>query len=336
MKKLVPLLFALLLYAPQALAADSAVILMYHRFGESGFPSTNVRLEQLEAHIAELKSGPYTVLPVPEILSRIKKGDSLPDRTIGITIDDGFKSIYTEAWPRFKEAGLPFTVFISTGPIDGNRPGMMSWDEIRELRGAGVNFGAHTVSHLHMTDTSREKNEAEIVESNQRMLSELGERPTLFAYPYGEAGNDVIEAAKVGGYAYSFGQHSGVIHPESDFDYLPRFAMNENFGNLSRFKLVANTLPFRVTEFTPADSKVGDINPPNVGFTAAPDLKNLQRVTCFVSGEGRVPATLLGSHRIEVRASKPFAKGRTRLNCTLPGLNGRWHWLGTMFVRPRR
>ena len=55
-------------------AADSAVILMYHRFGESAFPSTNIRLAQFEAHIAELASGPYTVMSVPDIVAAIREG----------------------------------------------------------------------------------------------------------------------------------------------------------------------------------------------------------------------------------------------------------------------
>ena len=117
MKKLTLLFFCVGFYLPQSVAADSAVILMYHRFGETQFPSTNIRLEQLNAHINELKRGPYTVLPVAEIVSRIKSGKPLPDRTVGITVDDGFKSVYEEAWPRFEKANLPFTVFYFHGPI---------------------------------------------------------------------------------------------------------------------------------------------------------------------------------------------------------------------------
>ena len=332
MKKLALLLFSMGFYLPQAVAADSAVILMYHRFGETQFPSTNIRLEQLDAHIQELKRGPYTVLPVAEIVSRIKSGKPLPDRTVGITVDDGFKSVYEEAWPRFEKANLPFTVFISTDPFDEKRASYMTWNDVRKMKAAGVDFGAHTASHLHMTAASPAQNEAEIKKSNARLAAELGKAPRLFAYPFGEAGTEVIKTARIGGYAFSFGQHSGVVHPKSDFNYLPRFAMNENFGNDDRFKLIINTLPFPVMDFTPKDTKIGQVNPPNVGFTAAPSLKNLSSLSCYVSGEGRVPVTLLGTNRIEIRATKPFAKGRTRLNCTLLGTSGRWHWLGTQFV----
>ena len=75
------------------------------------------------------------------------------------------------------------------------------------------------------------------------------------------------------------------------------------------------------------------VNPPYVGFTVIADLKNLSKISCFTSSEGRVPTTLLGTSRVEVRMTRPFAIGRTRLNCTLPSDNGRrWHWLGSLFV----
>ena len=85
---LITLLVSLYLSSP-TLSADSAVIIMYHRFGESGYPSTNTTLIQLESHIQELQAGPYTVLPVKEIIAHIKSAKPLPERTVGITIDDG-------------------------------------------------------------------------------------------------------------------------------------------------------------------------------------------------------------------------------------------------------
>ena len=317
-----------------AQAADSAVILMYHRFGESAYPSTNIKIEQLEAHIQELTSGGYTVLPVAEIMSRIRDGNALPDRAVGITIDDGYRSIYTEAWPRFRKAGLPFTIFISTDPIDRGADGQLTWDQIREMRKTGVRIGAHTGSHLHMVRADENRNRDEITRSNKRLMEELGEAPTLFAYPYGETGLDVKKVVDQAGYAFIFGQHSGAIGPMTDLTYIPRFALNENFGSLGRLKLVINALPLPAKDFTPLDTKVGSVNPPHFGFTVARPLKNLGQMNCFVSGEGRVPITRLGESRIEIRPSKPFGKGRTRINCTLPADGGRWHWLGTLFVSP--
>ena len=79
---------------------NGAAVIMYHRFGEALYPSTNIRLEQFEAHIAELTSGPYTVLPLPEIVAALAEGRALPERSVGISIDDAFLSIYREAWWR--------------------------------------------------------------------------------------------------------------------------------------------------------------------------------------------------------------------------------------------
>ena len=335
MKCAILIFLVVLFIAPQSMATNSAVFIMYHRFGENNYPSTNVRLAQLENHIRELKSGPYTVLPVLQILSDIENGRALPKRTVGITIDDGFESIYTKAWPRFRKAQLPFTVFISTNSIDQNRSNRLNWNQIREMRVAGVTFGAHTASHLHMVKAPRDRNKLEIIESNTRMTAELGEQPVIFAYPYGEASNEVFELISESGYKYAFGQHSGAINRFSDKKYLPRFALNEQYGALNRFKLIVNTLPLSVSEFTPNSLIIGKTNPPNVGFTVISELKNLNRISCFTSEEGKVATTLLGTSRVEVRMTMPFIRGRNRLNCTLPGHGGRWHWLGAIFVVPK-
>src|SRR3546814_7853295 len=101
--------------AAESPAADNgAVLLMYHRFGEDALPSTSVRLEQFEAHLAELTSGAYHVMALPEIVARLAAGAPLPERTVAITIDDAALSVYREAWPRLKAAKLPFPLFDST------------------------------------------------------------------------------------------------------------------------------------------------------------------------------------------------------------------------------
>ena len=118
---------------PPAEAADSAVVFMYHRFGETSWPSTNIRIDQFEAHLKELSEGGYKVLALPTILSALKRGEELPDKTIALTIDDAYLSVYTAAWPRLKAARFPFTLFVATNPIDANLRNYMNWDQIREL-----------------------------------------------------------------------------------------------------------------------------------------------------------------------------------------------------------
>ena len=95
-----------------AYAADYAVILMYHRFGENDYPSTNIRLEQFDAHLKTLASSDYNVMALADIIDRLQDGQPLPERTVAITIDDAYLSVYTEAWPRLQAYGFPATVFV--------------------------------------------------------------------------------------------------------------------------------------------------------------------------------------------------------------------------------
>ena len=320
--------------APPAGAADSAVIIMYHRFGETAYPSTNITLDQFESHIRELKSGPYAVLPLPEIVARLRDGRPLPERTVGLSVDDAYLSAYTEAWPRLKAAGLPMTLFVATRAVDRKLSGIMTWQQIRELAADGVSIGSQTETHLHMPDAGEARNRQEIERSNGRFITELGRAPRLFAYPYGEAGTAVQGIVRDGGFAAAFGQHSGVIGRATNYFYLPRFSMNEKYGDLSRFRLAANALPLPVFDVTPADSLITGVNPPPIGFTAGAGIKGLGRMTCFASHEGGARLERLGERRFEVRVNTPFPRGRTRLNCTVPAKDGRWRWLGRQFYVP--
>jgi len=309
---------------------------MYHRFGESAHPSTNIRIEQFEAHLEELAKPKYTVLPLPEIVAKLRARQPLPDRTVGITIDDAFLSVYREAFPRLKSAGIPFTLFVATDPVDRNIGGYMNWDQIRELQKAGVTIGSQTHTHPHMARSSDERNRGELEKSNARFRSELGEAPTIIAYPYGEYSLAVGKTSKEAGLTVGFGQHSGVLHPDADIMYLPRFAMNEHFGGISRFKLAVNALPLTVTEVSPADPLLSaDNNPPILGFTVkGAAAERLSALACYASGQGKARMERLGA-RVEVRLQQAFSPGRARINCTMPTRSGRWRWYGLQFYVPR-
>lgn len=325
---------AMLAMATMPAIADSAVVLMYHRFGEDSYPSTNVRIEQFEAHIKELTEGPYTVLPVSEIAAALRSGKKLPDRTVGITVDDAYLSVYTEAWPRLKAAGLPFTLFVATDAVDKRFADMVSWGQIREMRRAGVEIAAHTASHLHMADAPDKVNTAEMERSLKRFQEELGERPALFAYPYGEASLATQEIVREFDFETAFGQHSGVAHSAGNLMYLPRFALNETYSALEDFILRLNTLPLPVSDVSPLDSLIRDKNPPLVGFTVDASIGSLRGLACYHSQFGKADLEILGTHRVEIRFPEPFRAGRSRLNCTKPAGKGRWRWFGMQYYTP--
>ena len=138
------------------------------------------------------------------------------------------------------------------------------------------------------------------------------------------------------GFVAALGQHSGVAHAKADQFYLPRFPLNENFGSIDRFKLVASTLPLPVFDVTPIDYVLVE-NPPHFGFSVSSEINSLDRLSCFAfpGVGGPVKLTRLGDRRIEIRMKKAFPAGRARFNCTLPTPNGQWRWFGTQFYVPR-
>lgn len=315
---------------------EGAVVFVYHRFGEDDVPSTNIRLDQFDAHIEELKTGGYNVLPLPEIAAAMQEGRTLPDRTVAITVDDAYLSVYTAALPRLLEAGFPFTVFVATDLLEGGGGRRyMNWDHIRELRDAGVAIGAHSAGHGHFPDMTVDEIRAGLARSAAAFERELGEVPELFAYPYGEMSLAARELVREAGFVMAFGQHSGVAEAGLDAFYQPRFALNETYGALSRFVLAANALPLGARDIVPADPVLAQ-NPPSFGFTVAGGVEGLDQINCFASHES-TPARLerLGERRFEVRLDTPFPPGRGRFNCTVRADGERWRWFGVQFYVPR-
>jgi peptidoglycan/xylan/chitin deacetylase (PgdA/CDA1 family) len=313
--------------------AGNAVIIMYHRFGEEGRASTNIRLEQFEAHLAELNSGQYNVLPLPEIVQSLRERRPLPPRSVAIAIDDAFASVYREAWPRLRQANLPFTLFVATEALDQELPGYLSWDQLREMHAAGgMTIGNHSHDHGHMAQLSIDQNKANIETAADRFRAELGFQPSLFAYPYGELGASLRDLVQDQGFEAAFGQHSGSVGPEADLFSLPRFPLNEDYGDMDRFRLVVNSLPLPVTEVLPSDPLLQgpQSNPPAFGFTLSEQAEQAGDLNCF-AGNNEITLEHLGGGRIEVRFARPFDRGRARVNCTLRGRGGRWHWFGAQF-----
>ncbi len=311
-------------------------IFMYHRFGESDYPSTSVRLDQFEAHLAELKSGGYKVIPLPEAVKALRNNTPLPEKAVAITIDDAYLSVYEQAWPRLREAGFPFTLFVSTDPVDRGFRGMMTWDQIRELAAAGVTIANHSASHPHMPLLSDERRRREIARANARFEKELGKVPEIFAYPYGEYGVAEKKAVRDAGFIAAFGQQSGVAFAGHDMYALPRFALNENYAGIARFRTLLRALPLPVRDVTPEETVLRGQNPPLFGFTLIRDLPRTDALRCYPSNSAQ-PARIqrLGKRRFEIRLDKPFPPGRSRINCTMPTRDGRWRWFGRQFYIPK-
>ena len=307
-----------------------ASVLMYHRFGENKYPTTNIKMDQFSDHIKELIKTKYNVIKIQDGLNAIQNISLVKDRSVIITIDDAYSSVFNNAWPILKKYGLPFTLFVSTDVIDNKTPGYMSWEEIRILRDNGVTIGSQTKSHPHMHNLSENQIVKELEFSNSRFVKEIGSKPEIFAYPYGEYNLNVLEKVKINGFKAAFGQHSGVAHLSLGLYQLPRFAMNENYGNMQRFLLAVNAKPLPISDLSPKDPVIIK-NPPFYGFTLSDTIKPKGIVRCFASNGIKSETKRLGKNRIEVRLEKPFPMGRGRINCTMSA-GERWRWLGRQFI----
>ena len=325
------ILFLLLCGAEAKNIKNSATVFMYHKFGVSKYPSTSVTLDQLNSHINEFKKEKYNVLPLNFIVDTIINDGDLPDNTIGISIDDADKSFFEVGWPLFKENNIPVTLFVTTGTIVKNNKSYLNWDQIRKLKAEGVTIGAHSHTHAHMPDLGIEEVREEIEISNKIFLEELGEIPSLFAYPYGETSNEIISLIKDYKFKVAFGQHSGIINETSNMYYLPRFSLNEKYGEIDRVKFAASSKGLGVYDFIPTNPTINE-NPPFIGFSLL-DEKLSTSLNCFIFDmNGQVEREIYKfNERVEIRLSRELSKGRSRVNCTAKDKNGDWRWFGHQF-----
>ena len=309
---------------------NSATVFMYHKFGVSKYPSTSVTIDQLQSHIEELTKEKYTIKSLDFIIDTILNDGDLPENTIGISVDDADKSFLEVGWPLFKKNNIPVTLFVTTGTISNNQK-YINWDQIRKLKKEGVVIGAHSHTHAHMPDISIEEVRNEIETSNKIFLKELGEIPTLFAFPYGETTDEIIELVKEYKFKVAFGQHSGIINETSNMYYLPRFSLNERYGEIDRVKFAASSKGLGVYDFIPQNPTIKQ-NPPFIGFSLLDD-KKAQSIDCFVfDSKGQVDREVYKfNERIEIRLSRELSPGRSRMNCTVKDSDGNWRWFGHQF-----
>ena len=194
-----------------------------------------------------------------------------------------------------------------------------------------MTIGGHSHTHEHMPNLSIEEIKNEIETSNKIFLKEIGKIPSLFAYPYGEADEKIINILKEYKYKVAFGQHSGVINDTSNLYYLPRFSLNERYGEIDRVRFAANTKGLGIYDFIPSNPSIEE-NPPFIGFSLL-DQKLAPSIDCFVfDSKGQVESEIFKfNERIEIRLKRKLTIGRSRLNCTAKDKNNNWRWFGHQF-----
>ena len=168
---------------------------------------------------------------------------SIPNKQkkILLTIDDAFKSFYDVAWPYLRKNKIPFVLFVSTEPV-GNY-GYMTWEQIKEIEAENFStIGHHSHSHGYLIEKSNQEFIKDIEKANTIFKDKIGHIPKLFSYPFGEY-SEFMRNYISKNFSYAFGQHSGVIDVNKEKFQLPRFPINEHYGELERFRSIIKTYP---------------------------------------------------------------------------------------------
>ena len=145
--------------------------------------------------LARLYERGYQALDLLAAADHVRHGTPFPDRSMVITFDDGYRSVYEQAFPVLQRHGLSATVFLTVGEEGRTRPGdqlpslngypMLTWGRIVEMHRHGIAFGAHTLTHPDMTRLPVDRMQREVSRSKAVIEEALGAPVSCFAYPYG-------------------------------------------------------------------------------------------------------------------------------------------------------
>tara|TARA_B110000027_G_scaffold3360_1_gene2987 strand:- start:1237 stop:2295 length:1059 start_codon:yes stop_codon:yes gene_type:complete len=302
--------------------------LMYHRFDENEYPSTNIRMDIFKQQIKIIKDLKYNFYDPNELEKNFST--SKIQKKILITIDDAFSSFYEVAWPYLKEEKIPFILFVSTQTVGRN--GYMTWNQIKELEKEDTVFiGNHSHTHSYLVDLKNEDFINDIDISSSIFINKLGYNPIFFSYPFGEY-SDLIKKYISKNFEFSFGQHSGVIDVNKDRYELPRFPINEKYGDLKRFKFLIDLNPLQYKTLYPLDKYLTKNNPPKFLVKFFDEQKNINNINCFSDEGNKWEKSNIdfNQNTLSLNFRDKFKFRRGRINCSLND-NGLWRWFGVQF-----
>ena len=175
--------------------------------------------------LSRLNDNGYRAIDLSQVVHYLKGASLFPDRSFAITFDDGYETVYHEAFPILQQYGMSATVFLTVGEslptkladrlpdLEGRR--MLSWDQINEMQRWGINLGAHTLTHPDLTSLPLDRTYAEIFESKCIIEKTLSCSVDCFAYPFGKIDDNRFSLEVV--HPLSVFQAFGIVMSEFDF-----------------------------------------------------------------------------------------------------------------------
>ena len=206
--------------------AGGLPILMYHKIGD---PPAGSRLGKLwvstdmfRRQMAYLKKNGYRPMTFFDLAALVDKVQPVPENAVVITFDDGYRNNHEAAFPILKEFGFKAVIYLVVNALDKGdnfwhdpasevRIPMLTWDQVKEMRDYGIEFGSHTMNHPRLANLTPERVQEELVESRKVLTEKLGYAPIAFANPYGNAADEplVRNAVRDAGYRWAVSVHLG-------------------------------------------------------------------------------------------------------------------------------
>ena len=210
----------------------------------------------------------------------------------------------------------------------------MNWDEIKEIDNSEFGYiGHHSHTHEYLIDMSDKEFENDIETATKIFKDQLGYVPNIFSYPFGEYSLYMKKYISKN-FKIAFGQHSGIIDVNKDKFELPRFPINEKYGELKRFKSIINYMPLEFKTLIPEEKMINqNNNPPKLSIEFFDKQKNIDKITCYSNDGGNWKKSNLKieQNTLIINFDEKFLPRRGRINCSLND-NGKWRWFGTQFT----
>lgn len=180
----------------EAERAAGIPVLMYHSVGTEPDNDAVISPELFTAHMEYLQQHGFTPLAAEELEAYLAGTLKLPPRPVVITFDDGYRDTYEVALPVLKRLGLKSILFIPAGEV-GRR---LSWQELREMKAAGMQIASHSFSHRELGALSAGEQAEEIVRSKELLDGFLEQDTRFFCYPYGSYNQDTLRLLREHGF----------------------------------------------------------------------------------------------------------------------------------------
>lgn len=212
-----------------------APILVYHsvhpfRKGETRLQRRfDVTPEVFERQLKYLVDGGYSAIGEDDLTAALSGGVRLPNKSVILTFDDGWRNQYRYAFPLLKKYGLKATFFVWTEAID--RRLFMNWRQVRELKEAGMEVEAHSLSHPYLTRLKDGRLRDEIFGVKRTLEEKLGVPVRHFAYPFGLYDDEVVKLVKAAGYATARTTNRGAYQTKNGIYTLNSLEVTNDFNH---------------------------------------------------------------------------------------------------------